>query len=830
MRDFRKLQPQNKVDLPLDPYDIFRKNVSKMGSSGINDLWAGQRDALREWNECRAKNDLALVLNTGAGKTLIGLLIGQSLVNETKGKVFYLCGSIQLIDQTREKAEMYGLAVTTYHSGNFSNHHFNQGNGVCITTYQALFNGRSKFRNDDIAAIIFDDSHTAENLIKNCFSIEISQHTNESVFNDLIQLFRPYYRSLGRLASFDELLTGKYERVELLPPFEVSNNVAEIRAILERGDVAKNTDTLFSWHYLKDHLDLCSYFVSAGSIQITPPFVPVDSLPYFSTETRRVYLTATLLGEDNFIRTFGRPPDQIIVPETPAGECERQILFPLLTKNIVDDRVATQTLVQEQKALVITPNNYVAARWKDIAAVPPTNLLTDEINKFKVSSGKDKIIITARYDGIDLPGDTCRVLVLDSLPMGAALIDKYQWSALRLSNTLRSLVACRVIQSLGRISRGMSDYGVVIVCDKNYVEWLQNSRNRAFLPSFIQKQLQLGVELSSDTSGVDELSESIDACLSRSTNWLEGYENFMEASVTEVNQMDKELLVGLAAAEMSFISHYWNRDYNRAAKKLINVINDAESVNVGLAAWYACWIAQCCDKAGDSATSSFYYKKSNGLSRAIPRYIVQGGGAPVLTFSDQVKKIGDALLIAAGNQVVYPSKIKTELKFLDGSGTVNQTEQALMDLGKYLGFESIRPDNEHNAGPDILWIDSGVALALEAKTEKDSDYKKDEVGQLLSHVEWVKDHYPEVKTLTPLFVGPVRRATSSASPSDDISVCELNDFHLLGERLDLAYQDVAHRAMPISLNQDVFKIINDRRFLVRQIIAGFNLTQLKSLS
>ena len=57
----------------------------------------------------RDKDDVAVVLNTGAGKTLVGLLIAQSLVNETKRQVVYACSSIQLVEQTATKAEGYGL-------------------------------------------------------------------------------------------------------------------------------------------------------------------------------------------------------------------------------------------------------------------------------------------------------------------------------------------------------------------------------------------------------------------------------------------------------------------------------------------------------------------------------------------------------------------------------------------------------------------------------------------------------------------------------------------------------------------------------------------------
>jgi len=828
MKDFTKLRPRKKTEAVIDPYDIFRKNVSKMSSSGINDLWAGQRDALREWYKVRDSKDVALVLNTGAGKTLIGLLVAQSILNETKGKIFYLCGSIQLIEQTREKAEIYGIDVTTYHGGSYNNHLFEQGDAICITTYQALFNGRSKFRNEEIEAILFDDSHAAENLVKNCFSIEIERAKNQDTFDKLIQIFRPYYQKVGKHASFDEIFSGQNEKIELFPPFEVNNNISEIRSILEEGGIAENTDTLFGWHHLKDYLDLCSYFVSSGKIQITPPFIPANSLPYFSNSIRRVYLTATLLGEDNFIRTFGRSPTNIIVPDTPAGECERQILFPLLTEKVLEDRLSTQSIIQDSKALIIAPNNFIASQWSEIGVIPSTNELHEAICLFKESDNNEKIIITARYDGIDLPGDTCRTLVMDGLPTGAALIDKYHWEVLRLSNTLRSVIACRVIQSLGRISRGMSDYGVVIICDKSYVNWLQNSKNQAFLPSFIQKQLNLGLELSKDCHDSNELKESMQACLNRTENWINGYEAFMEDCEVENRNENEELLIKLATAETKFINKYWLRDYVNAAKKLINVLTQAESINTGLAAWYSCWIAHCCEIAGDSETASFYYKQANNLTRETPRFInnelINAGH-----FTDQVLKISNQLQISSGSQIQVPKSILTDMKYLDGSGTVNQTEQALKELGSYLGFDSSRPDNEHSIGPDVLWIDSGVAIAIEAKTEKGTEYTKRDIGQLYNHIEWIKVNHKSVHQTIPLFVGPIISATDSSSPSDDLMVCELATFEQLGKGIIAAYDDIVQRAMPISLLQEIETIITQRALTIDELINSMNFTALKEL-
>ncbi|WP_028581993.1 DEAD/DEAH box helicase family protein [Desulfogranum japonicum] len=150
--DFGKVKSKKKDSLPVDPIKIFQK--IQVTDPNINDLWLAQGDALREWhNNCRHLNDIGIVLNTGAGKTLVGLLIAKSLVNETRGQILYACSSIQLVEQTKEKAEGYGIDVTTYFKRNYNNDYFHRGEAPCITTYQALFNGYSVFFREDIKAV-----------------------------------------------------------------------------------------------------------------------------------------------------------------------------------------------------------------------------------------------------------------------------------------------------------------------------------------------------------------------------------------------------------------------------------------------------------------------------------------------------------------------------------------------------------------------------------------------------------------------------------------------------------------------------------------------------
>ena len=77
--------------------------------------------------------------------------------------------------------------------------------------------------------------------------------------------------------------------------------------------------------------------------------------------------------------------------------------------------------------------------------------------------------------------------------------------------------------------------------------------------------------------------------------------------------------------------------------------------------------------------------------------------------------------------------------------SASRYEEALANLGAYLGFEAERPEKAHGVGPDVLWrTDAAFDFVIEAKSEKDEDnplYKKDH-AQLLEAEHWFKQAYP----------------------------------------------------------------------------------------
>jgi Helicase C-terminal domain/Type III restriction enzyme, res subunit len=825
--DFAQLRPQPQAERPVDPIAIFQR--ARVTDGSINDLWLAQGDALRQWHEHRDENDIAVSLNTGAGKTLVGLLMGQSLVNETRASVVYACSSIQLVLQTEKKANGYGLPVTTYVERNFSNDLFSKGEAVCVTTYQALFNGRSIFFNRDLAGIVFDDAHAAEHLIRDHFSLHVAKKKFEQAYASITSEFADYFNAAGLAATYKEVRQGTSGRLVFIPPTELRRSHAAVRDALSNSEIPKDSDTRFAWAHLKDRIDLCAMIVSPSAITLTPPFVPVRTLRYFSNDVRRIYLSATLSASDVFIRTFGRAPSFQIQPSTTAGECERMILIPSKMAGNGDDIKTATTAIRNHKALILVPTYARAEKWSPIKP-PPKEKATSLIEEFKSTKATKKLLLAARYDGMDFPGDMCRVLVIDDLPSGVNPLDRYLWEYLRLSSRLMTAIASRVIQSFGRISRGMSDHGVVLITGKRLVEWLQVPRNAAALPRFLQKQIQLGLQMSAGVEA-NSVAGMIQSCLQRNPDWLGAYERFILDAPTEAQPPQPVNTAELALAEAKYAEHIWHRNFNGAASQLQKTLDIAAKVSLGTVCWHKFWLGFALECAGDAETARRLYRQAHTGERNIPPPRPDSGAAIAENISRQIVGASYQFEVAANSKVQAPRSLERDLEPLKGAGTSAQTEEGLRALGQYLGFESSRPEKEHGTGPDVLWIfPDSSALCIEVKSGKgeSSVYRKDDLGQLSDHVQWVKNNF-SVGNIIPAFVGPEVPVSDTANPPAGVKVAALEKFQTVGEAVITAYRDVAASAITTTLLEVLNEEFVRRKLLWPTLERSMGLLELRTL-
>lgn len=76
----------------------------------------------------------------------------------------------------------------------------------------------------------------------------------------------------------------------------------------------------------------------------------------------RVYLTATVPSQVEFLRTFGVSKVERIIPGGKSGEAQRQFLF-LHGADDDERRDAALKLVETEKVCIIAPSDGIAKEW-----------------------------------------------------------------------------------------------------------------------------------------------------------------------------------------------------------------------------------------------------------------------------------------------------------------------------------------------------------------------------------------------------------------------------------------------------------------------------------
>lgn len=144
----------------------------------LNDLYASQAEVLDGWYNRRTEKDLVVKLHTGSGKTLVGVLIAQSVMNETGEPVIYLAPTNQLVDKVLAKSREYGIPALPYTKGRPLPAEFYDGKSVLVGAHETLFNDRSKLgvrgSGQEVVkagAIIFDDAPVPLRSVREEFTL-----------------------------------------------------------------------------------------------------------------------------------------------------------------------------------------------------------------------------------------------------------------------------------------------------------------------------------------------------------------------------------------------------------------------------------------------------------------------------------------------------------------------------------------------------------------------------------------------------------------------------------------------------------------------------------
>jgi hypothetical protein len=82
--------------------------------------------------------------------------------------------------------------------------------------------------------------------------------------------------------------------------------------------------------------------------------------------------------------------------------------------------------------------------------------------------GLAHLVTAGRYDGLDLEGDTCRLVVIPSVPAGSTEFERFAVAYLSDASFMRHRVGQRVTQALGRANRAAADSGLYLGLDPSF--------------------------------------------------------------------------------------------------------------------------------------------------------------------------------------------------------------------------------------------------------------------------------------------------------------------------------------------------------------------------
>lgn len=379
-----------------------------------------QSNVLDQWHERRDERDLIIKLNVGSGKTLIGLLILQSHLNQKIFPAVFVCPNKQLMAQVISEAKLLGIEVTDRPE----DAKFQTGEKICVTNIYKIFNGKSKFGvgNEgvkiDIGAIVIDDVHSCIAQLRGQFRLKFNNDTKS--YKKILEIAKDEIQRQSH-KQYLELINGGASSCIEIPFWLWQKQVREIQEVLH-SEFAEHEKLKFTYHLLAEYLPFCRCFISGQRIEIEPSFPFTDLIPAFERAKHRIYTTATL-ADDSVVSTHFSPDhskmEMSIVPTIQQSMGDRMILMPqdaaiLLTRE--DTKNLLINYAVHKNVVVIVPSEKATAEWKTHA--------NQILNKDNIEAGIDKLhkghvgltVLVNRYDGIDLPEESCSILAMFDLP------------------------------------------------------------------------------------------------------------------------------------------------------------------------------------------------------------------------------------------------------------------------------------------------------------------------------------------------------------------------------------------------------------------------------
>lgn len=764
MFNFKSLSSAPKSDAPGTFGELFSQLDRKATHTSLRPVQASALAALeKQSNEC----DIVIKLSTGSGKTVVGLVYAEMMRRRYKGDtVIYLCPTTQLVDQVMQSGHAIGVPVSTFPTKGLP-YDALAGESVLVCTYDRVFNAKSTFETNSVrpSCIVLDDVHAGVERVRACYTVKVP----DVCFEQFRAMLRPLCEGTDPATWRGIEANAADSRYEV--PYWVWSNVhAQVAKLLDQHQ--DDHELLFRWGNISRYLELARVCISGQAGEISLPVAAVEEMAAYSSAKHRLFMSASIKDGSSFITDLNCDPQafkRIIEPLEDEGAGERMMLVTsLISPDSSKQQIAAacKDLSMSTNVVVLTSSAAQASEWVTSGAKLSQRKDVDPaIEALKASLG-NYAVFAQRFDGVDLPDDACRVLVIDGVPAGDRLCDKIDASRQKDSPEYDVRTVNRFEQALGRAVRSSADYAAVLLVGPDIAALIGRRSVRDLMEARTRVQVDLGKELAKLSPG-QAVSEVIPGMVQALLTRNEGWKDAHRARVKEAERVTRQG-AGLTVHESVAVSlrSSWElakaRNFQGAVLLLRSAADDARLHRTQKAellykmAGYLHYI--------DVGGAAEAYRAVFGINSDFPRP-EQVVDKRFSRLSEQAIAVRDYFgrFSQANAAIARVDEIAAKLAFAMPTDVV---EQGLFELGEALGATASRPEKQTGRGPDDLWLFDDIGLCIEAKSEKTAPIYKTDAAQLVLSIEWCREQVelPE-KGIVPVFV----TNTTVADRGEDIA-------------------------------------------------------------
>ena len=806
----------------LEPRDIFMSLPSRDKAYEYpRDV---QSEVWKQWFEKRNNKNCIIKMNTGSGKTVVGLLVLKSCLNEGKGPAVYVVPDNYLVQQVCIEAEKLGIKTTN----DEEDIDYLRKEAILVINIQKLINGKSVFgmrpsNNVNIGSIVIDDVHACMATIENQYTISIP--ASSDLYDSFLKMFSNSLKEQSE-NKYSDIVDNNNSFTSMLIPFwDWQEKSRQVYTLL-----ASNQDGIeFNFPLVRDCLHLCNCIISSNRVEITPKCIPIHKISSFVRAERRIFMSATLADDSVFCTDLGLDAADlttVISPEKANDIGDRLIIFPqVMNKRVSDDEIKFKLkgMSSTYNVVVIVPSYNRAQYWRDVSDM--------ELNASNMDQGVEKLkqghigltVLVNKYDGVDLPDDACRILVIDGLPNMRSEFDAFEQNANPTNQRLRSEQIQKIEQGMGRGVRSNTDYCVVVLLGKGLADIIYGSDGYSYFSEATKQQFKLSEGLWDQLSNpnVNDILDLSQYSLTRNLSWItvskETLSSIKYTSEAHLNSTSLAIRRAFDAAEsgryqdsVEILTQEKNKVSDNELKGLLKQYI-AEYIN-----FYNPEQAQQILLSGIS-DNRMILKPIQGVQF---EKILNRTGTQAQFFIDYMveNKI---------NPNTYILKINSIMEKLTFSeDTAKMFEAAIKDISFMLGIYSNRPENEYGKGPDNFW-DIGMSkfLVIECKNGTITDtICKHDCNQLNGSITWFETLYRSNScTCFPIMIHNSNIFEYACSPDANIRIMTpdlLENFKANVNQFAINVVQVESFNNPVKINQ----LLNQFKLLGEQIVETYTTT------